>query len=329
MDAQDLIERYVREVGRNLPRRVRADIELELRSLLHDSLDERTAHEDTPPTAAMAAKLLREFGKPDVIAAGYLPEQYLIGPQLYPIFKVVLTIMLVIIAVVHVAGLGFILLRGDATLFGQDAWNWFGSFFRSAVFNAGIITLIFAGVERAQITTGLKPAQAHADWDPLSLPAVKDNNRINRFELGFGMLWTVAFIILFNFYPEWVAVITFSSGEDAQLIRLLAPAFAVHIPWLTLTWTLELVLKSVVLAQGYWTRITRWLELAMVPLNIYILNRIRTGGEIFTIAGVTMAAQLLLGLIMVIVVLDGLYKLVRLVTGRPFSPKEMFKSRPA
>ena len=37
----DLIERYVHEVGRHLPHKVRKDVQDELRSLLSDSLEER------------------------------------------------------------------------------------------------------------------------------------------------------------------------------------------------------------------------------------------------------------------------------------------------
>ena len=36
----ELIDRYVREVGRHLPRKNRADIETELRSLLVDNLED-------------------------------------------------------------------------------------------------------------------------------------------------------------------------------------------------------------------------------------------------------------------------------------------------
>jgi hypothetical protein len=120
-------------------------------------------------------------------------------------------------------------------------------------------------------------------------------------------------------------IITDDGG--VEIFRLLATEFAVHVPWLTLAWMLELGLKGIVVTQGRWTRLTRWLELALVPLSIYIINRIRTGGEIFTISGLTTLAKLGLGFVIVIVVLDGLHKLYRLLTGRPFINTETFKSR--
>lgn len=328
MEVNELINRYVHEVGRHLPRHTRGDIEMELRSLLHDSLDELAAKSGMEPTSEMTAELLRDFGEPETIAAKYRPEQHLIGPRLFPIYKQAITIMLVVISVIHVAGLVFMLLNADTAVLGQTAWEWFGNFFQSTVFYAGLITVIFTIIERTQIINWEEETKKETEWDPFELPPVEDPDRINRFELGFEMLWTVAFIILFNFYPEWIGVITIS-GEEREFFRFFAPAFAVHIPWLTLIWTLELGVKGAALARGRWTRLTRWLELGLVPLNIYVLNRIRTGGEIFTIAGLTAAAKAILALFIVIMVLDGLYKLVRLLTGRPFSPKEIFKSRPA
>lgn len=323
MDTNELIERYVHEVGQKLPRSSRADIEMELRSLLYDTIEERAADSGKAPNAKMTADMLRELGKPDAMAAQYRPEQSLIGPQLFPIYKQVLTIVLVIVSVVHVAGLVFMLLRGETAVFGQSAWNWFTGYFQTAVLNAGIVTLIFAAVDRAQIINWQKQSEPEPEWDPLSLPPVNDPDRINRFELGFGMLWTAAFLILFNFYPESVGIITFS-GEETSVFPLLAAEFMVHVPWLTLVWTVELIVKSMVLIQGRWTVATRWLELAQVPLTIYVLNRIRIGGEIFTFAGITSLFKLGLSFVIVILVIDGLVKLVRLLTNRPLDLKARF-----
>jgi hypothetical protein len=94
MEANELIERYVHETGKNLPRKMRADIQMELNSLLMDTLEERAAESGKVPTADMTADLLREFGKPEEMAAQYRPDQFLIGPALIPVFQLVTLIML-------------------------------------------------------------------------------------------------------------------------------------------------------------------------------------------------------------------------------------------
>lgn len=135
----DLLARYVREVGRQLPKRERADVEAELRSLLEEMLAERAAaavaagelgrqeavvdtagpsHEASArATAADVARpahasealtiaLLREFGRPELVAERYgQPRRSLIGPALYPTYLLVLKIALGIVTVVYVASL--------------------------------------------------------------------------------------------------------------------------------------------------------------------------------------------------------------------------------
>ena len=80
----NLIDKYIAEVGKHLPRKNRADIEAEIRSTLEDILDERTMT-DGPADEATVMTLLKEYGSPREVAATYKPQQYLIGPRLFPI----------------------------------------------------------------------------------------------------------------------------------------------------------------------------------------------------------------------------------------------------
>jgi hypothetical protein len=75
----ELIERYLNETGKYLPRKNREDILAEIKSYLEDTLDERT---DGKPTAEDVVTLLKESGSPRKMAASYAPEgQYLVGPS--------------------------------------------------------------------------------------------------------------------------------------------------------------------------------------------------------------------------------------------------------
>ena len=100
----DLIERYVYEVGRQLPRKNRADIQVELKSTLVDTLEDRVAGE---PTQEDEIELLKEFGPPQKVAASYWPQgQYLIGPNLFPLFRMVVAIVLTVFVIVKLVLLG-------------------------------------------------------------------------------------------------------------------------------------------------------------------------------------------------------------------------------
>ena len=99
------IDRYVAQVGRSLPQSKRADIEKEIRSLLEDMLDDRSKTEGREADEEMTLAVLKEMGEPEKVAAGYLPEKYLIGPRLYPLFTLVLRVVLIVMAGVTLFGL--------------------------------------------------------------------------------------------------------------------------------------------------------------------------------------------------------------------------------
>ena len=88
----ELIERYLHEVGRYLPRQNRKDILGEMRSALADALEDQAGEN---PSRAQTIAVLKTFGEPRKVAASYYPEgQYLIGPTLYPLFRLVAGIAL-------------------------------------------------------------------------------------------------------------------------------------------------------------------------------------------------------------------------------------------
>ena len=110
-----LIDRYVREIGRKLPQKSRSDIEKEIRSALEDMLEDRSKKESRAVDEEMTVQVLKEYGKPEKVAASYLPERYLIGPQLFPTFWMVAQIVFVVLTALALVGLGFNLVRGEAT----------------------------------------------------------------------------------------------------------------------------------------------------------------------------------------------------------------------
>jgi hypothetical protein len=326
MKANEMIDRYVHEVGRHLPSKNREDIQMELRSLLQDMLEEQTAETDSEPSTKSVAEILREFGKPEDIAARYRPEQVLIGAQLFPIYKLVITIVLTIVAVVHLVGVLYVLLQGETAGLGQTLLNSLFSFGQFAFINLGLITVVFAIVERVEGGELEIETKKATDWDPYQLPPVKDPDRIDRFEMIVGIIFAALFIVAFNFFFEVIGFIDFT-GEDRGVIPLLAGEFRQHVPWLTASWILDALLKLFVLAQGRWQRQTRWLQVAVDSFGIFVLYRIFISTTISIVPFFTTIAKGIILLIMVIGVLEIIGLLYRLLFGRPFVSKTFFKSR--
>src|SRR6188474_235110 len=104
-EIMNLIDRYITELGKHLPRRNRTDIEAEIRSTLEDMLDERK-QANGPSDEATVLELLKEYGSPREVAATYKTHQYLIGPRLFPTFEMVLRIVFAVVSGASLIGLG-------------------------------------------------------------------------------------------------------------------------------------------------------------------------------------------------------------------------------
>ena len=323
MDADEMIDRYVNEVGNHLPRKMRADIEMELRSLLFDALEKQSGDE---PTQKETAVFLQDFGHPEEIAAQYRPDEVLIGSQLFPTYKLVISIILILIGVLHLFGLGFLILQGNPDNVVETILNSVGNFARSAALNVGIVTLIFAVIERVAGESLAIPSTSSKQFDPYNLPPVKDPDRINRGELLVGIFFTLLFLSWLNFFPDWFGGANLVDGERG-IFFLVAPEFMQFIPWISAAWLMDVGLKTAVVIQGRWNRMTRWLELGVQGFSLYVTYQIYLSEAISTVPFFTSMIKWILAVVMVITVLDMLGKLYRLLLGRPFSRQDIFTSK--
>lgn len=80
MNANDLMESYVRDVARYLPRGKRNDVAFELRALLGDELAAKSQAAERAPDKAMAMELLKGFGRPAEAAGRYYQRSAVIDP---------------------------------------------------------------------------------------------------------------------------------------------------------------------------------------------------------------------------------------------------------
>ncbi|GAB4578686.1 MAG: hypothetical protein Fur0022_14220 [Anaerolineales bacterium] len=314
----ELIDRYIHEVGQHLPRRMRADVQMELRSSIQDSLDEQDGEGED-----CVAAVLQAFGPPEEVAARYLPERTLVGPQLFPSY----TFSLLVAGIIITAGtvLGIVLDVGDGLPKGTLAW-WgevMAQYVHYLIFNFGLVTAIFAALQWFGVG---KTAPSKVAWDPRTLPEIKDPYRINRNEMMFGIGFTIAVILLFNFFPQWVGLIGFHDGGWG-VIPLLSDEFQVHVPWLTVLWGAEIILWVFVLQRGAWQKITQVAELGLSIAGILMLYRIIALGGISSIPALESLIQFGLNIILAISILSALGKLYHVIFDRAVSLGWMMKSQ--
>jgi hypothetical protein len=252
-----LIDRYVHEVGRHLPRENRIDIQAELRSLLIDALEDRAGSD---PTEAEIVALLKEHGPPRAVAASYHPEgQYLIGPALYPLFRLVTGIVLA--AVVGAQLLAW----GVAAFVAQDPINPLNAL--SGLLNAipsavGSVVIVFAILQRFEV----RPDVEKDVWDPQSLPKIDEAERVKRGERIFGIVMSILILVVLVFFPQWIGFVRFPGGEFFA-----NPVISQYIVWISLAIVAGVGLDIYLLWQRRWTLPTRLAKIALNLLSITIL----------------------------------------------------------
>ncbi|NLF63414.1 MAG: hypothetical protein GX579_02300 [Chloroflexi bacterium] len=306
MNAREMIDRYTNEVARQLPPRARDDIRRELDSLLAEALERQAEKAGREPDEAMVAAMLKEFGSPAEMAAQYRGDEYLIGPVLFPTFKTVVTIALTVLATVQLVIFGAQALFGNTPLTIASLWEFLSTMISSALTAFVIIVFVFAVMERVP---GNQLPEKEA-WDPRSLPPVKDPNRIAPVDLVLGIVFPLLAIILFNRYAYWIVDIDVPEG-GYHFFPLLHENFLNFVPWLTVSWGLEIVLRSLVLAQGRWNVITRVAQFLVELFSIYVAYLIFTGGPITFNSGIDSLVRFGLGIAIVVGLISAVVTLVK------------------
>jgi hypothetical protein len=275
------IDLYVKEVGRNLPEKMRADIEQELRSMIEDTLEDESGKQGRPVDDAMVVAVLKRLGPPRKVAASYLPPRYLVGPELFPTYlftlRVVMTVLVAIAVVFFGISLGLSI--GQPVEVGQAITQSFGQalewFLNTIIWAAGIITLVYALIQWSAPQTRLPSL----GWDPRSLKSKPDPERINRGGMIAEMVMTLVALALFNIYPQWVGIASMVNGHWV-VVPILSPAFLQFIPWFSLLWGLSILVSLAVVVQGRWTATTHWEQVALDVFAIVLSYRILTGAAI-------------------------------------------------
>ncbi len=197
-NGKDLIERYLYAVTKRLPKEQRDDIEKELSSLIEDMLADKTAGGE--PSQSDVEAVLLELGKPAELAAKYRgTKNYLIGPDYFGLYMMVLKIVLAAVA----GGMTIALTIGFAAGARDDIFASIGGYFStviSALFQAfGWVTVIFAVMQKYNA----KIDKEDTDWNPNELPEVpQEKARIKKSEPIAGIVFTVLAMLLFNAVPE-------------------------------------------------------------------------------------------------------------------------------
>lgn len=241
-----LIDRYVWGVLSAVPESQRADLEPEIRALVADAVDARTAAAtpgESPEAAERAA--LAELGDPEILASRYTDRTlYLIGPRYFLIWKrLLLTLLPIVVPVSAVAVMAAQALGGQTSLLAAVG-NGLTVAYNVAL---GLVFWFTVGFAVAERQAG-KPRDEFA-WTPDKLPALPTYGRLTPFELALslaGLVFAAVFIV-------WQQV-----ASPVVINGVAYPVFdpalwSFWLPWFLVVIGLEVVFTGALYVVGRWT----------------------------------------------------------------------------
>jgi hypothetical protein len=267
----ELVDRYVLEVRRHLPREIRDDVAREIGSSIDDAIDARAKKTGCTPDQA-ASEVLKEFGPPKEIADSYIsPGLCLIGPRLFRPYLRTLKITIIGTYSIMIAFILTYLISGNVgpDLFLKTVISATGRFPFRALFIFGLVTAIFALVERF----GSPHGATEKEWDPENLPPLAGRKEVNRAGLIIHSFILVGLLLLFNFAWQWIGVMNNYDGQWI-FVPIAGGGFLRMLIWIDFYMILALALNIILLRSDRWHIAARVFRLALTVILGILLYRL-------------------------------------------------------
>lgn len=273
-NSMELLDRYLQAVRKYLPLRRQDDIIAELRANMESQIEDRESELNRPLTQGEFEDLLRKMGHPMVVASRYQPQQYLIGPTVFPMYFYVLRLALLwafIICMIVAAVVTPLTQPGGQAVI--DA------LFRTPgilIQTAAWITLVFAAFDFARTRypeTCPQIPGINQSWNPSSLPPLEKTEHAGKPR---SFTQTVIEIVMGVLFLGWLLIIPHHPfllmGPGAAYLEagpfLLAPV------WWTFYWLLiavnimQIAWKCIELARGTWQWPSRMLQIVSKAVGL-------------------------------------------------------------
>ena len=281
MRADEMLERYVREVASQLPVRMRSDVTLELASLLREDLQAKADAAGRAPDDKLALEVLQAFGHPRDIAARYHPRSAIIDPDDTRSFLWAVIIGAAVLVALSLPNA--LLAPGKSRDLGSILVWWFGA--------VALIFMVKGWVRR-------RWPRARR-WNPDK----HDPDRVSRV----GM---VALIVLIGVgiaaYAEPQRIFAWVTGG----IRLPSsldwdPGFrSLRLPWLFAVWIGQAVMLAVLAVRGRWNAPLRRAEMVLAVAVVAMLTWYCADGPVMVDHASDQVAKAFMLMIALILLID-------------------------
>jgi hypothetical protein len=166
-EIMDLLERYLQAVAQYLPLKGKEDTVAELPANLLAEIENREEELGRPLLEGEVGAVLQQHGRPVLVAARYLPQRFLIGPGLFPLYWFTLLKSFPLMVLAYTVAQAANFLFGGGVTIGAAI----GHFPYVAFTFWSVMTLGFAVFEFAQGRYFAEVKWTKA-WNPQDLPAL-------------------------------------------------------------------------------------------------------------------------------------------------------------
>ncbi len=280
MRATEVIEAYISDIVRLLPRRQRNDVAAELRTLLNEELHARVQEFGSSPDEVLALSLVRGYGRPNEVAARYQPLWTIIDPADTKNF-----------VRAAIIGAGALLMLSPLARL-QPSLKGIADDLVKIEILAWLGVLVIAFAIKSWICWRWP---AMAAWKPC------DRDRVNRIGTAVLLPIVTPFIVLYG-APMW-AINQVSGGRFETSWAAYTPDFRrLRLPLFIGLIVSLLALRAFVAIQGRWRRLTRYLNIGLNMALAYLVLSLATTGNIFQSGPVDQIARGVLALVALIYV---------------------------
>lgn len=299
MTAQEVLQAYVSDVTRRLPRAKRSDVALELLSLLQEELQGKAEVQGRPADEAMALDLVRTFGAPEIVAERYRPASFVILPATGTSSFVTLAITGVALQWLVTLPVSLLSQPGHELVAIGKWW-----------LTSGIGALWWPGF---MVMTTIAVGWVRHKWPPPQTttwrPRPGDRDDINRTGWAIAGIAAAAGIVAVVGAP-WFAQ-NFLPPAAANIFQFDPDFVAIGGAAVVVMWSLTAVLDGIVFFEGRWRPLTRNLDLAMSALWLGMMSWLVFGPRIFTSPLTDEGAKGWMVIVLLIVVFDLAIKIYR------------------
>jgi len=201
----ELLERYLVQIGRHLPKEDKQDTLNELRSLILENYDNQLDTDETEQQRIY--RVIKEFGMPRDVAIQYRSDSPLLSRDIEPLVFLILKIIAITLpGALILARLIEYFQNTDSVTTMELLLNiayYIPTIMTTVLSTLAFVYLLFLFIDR---NLPLKFKTNKMEFEPNLLPAIpKGALKVSRFEAIFGIVGGVFFLYLFNYQPGLIA----------------------------------------------------------------------------------------------------------------------------